>query len=185
VSFSNLPKPLRVSAVIKYILGHPLEMIVRRWNWKAATLSGIMRGSIYFFTHISLGWRAALSAMSLEFLFRVFNSGAVSSISQSFRAAEPQWLANVIVMFAFPAYGHLFEFILHTLNGDRNVNKSIVFSILFSALSAIFNLHAQRRGAMLVKDEEQKSFWSDLKRMPVIFFEFFGYPFIWVYRKLK
>jgi hypothetical protein len=185
VSFSNLPKSLPVSAVIKYILRHPLEMIVRRWNWKAAALSGMMRGSIYFFTHISLGWRAALSAMSLEFLFRVFNSGAVSSVSQAFRSAEPKWLANLIVMFAFPAYGHTVEYILHTLNGDENVNKSIFFSIAFSALSAIFNLHAQRRGAMLVKDEDQKSFWSDLKRLPVIFFEFFGYPFIWVYRKLK
>jgi hypothetical protein len=185
VSFSSLPKDPAVSEVIKYILRHPLEMIVRRWNWKAAALSGIMRGLIYFFTHISLGWRAALSAMSLEFLFRVFNSGATSSVSQAFRTAQPHWLANTIVMIGFPAYAHTFEYILHTINGDRNVNKSIVVSIIFSALSAIFNLHVMRRGTLLVKDTEQKSFWSDLKQMPVIFFEFFGYPFIWVYRKLK
>lgn len=160
-------------------------MIIRRWNWKAATLSGIMRGSIYFFTHISLGWRAAFSAMSVEFLFRVFNSGATSSIAQAFRSAQPHWLANTIIMVGFPAYAHIIEYTLHTLNGDKNVNKSIVFSIIFSALSAIFNLYAMRRGAMLVKDAEQQPFWRDLKKMPVIFAEFFGYPFIWIYRKLR
>ena len=160
-------------------------MIVRRWNWKAATLSGIMRGSIYFFTHISLGLRAALSAMSVEFLFRTFNSGAMSSIGQAFRSAQPKWLATVIVMIMFPAYGHIVEFTLHTLNGDKNVNKSIVFSIAFSMLSAIFNLFAMRRGALLVKDEQQQTFRKDLKKMPLIFVEFFSYPFVWVYRKIR
>jgi hypothetical protein len=160
-------------------------MIIRRWNWKSATLSGIMRGAIYFFTHISLGWRAALSAMSVEFLFRVFNSGAVSSIAQAFRRAQPHWLASMIVMIGFPVYGHAVEFVLHTLNGDRNVNKSIAFSIAFSALSAFFNLFAMRRGALLVKDAEQQSFWRDIKKMPRIYAEFFSYPFVWIYRKQK
>lgn len=185
MSFSDLQKNPRVSEVIKYVLSHPLEMIIRRWNWKAATLSGIMRGSIYFFTHISLGWRAAVSAMSLEFFFRMFNSGATASIGQAFRSAQPKWLATAIVMFMFPAYGHLMEYFLHTLNGDKNVNKSIIFSIAFSMLSAIFNLFAMRRGALLVKDAEQQSFWKDIKKMPRIYAEFFSYPFVWFYRKIR
>lgn len=160
-------------------------MIVRRWNWKAAALSGIMRGSIYFFTHISLGLRAALSAMSVEFLFRTFNSGAMSSIGQAFRAAQPKWLATAIVMFLFPAYGHIVEFTLHTLSGDKNVNKSIIFSVAFSMLSAIFNLFAMRRGALLVKDAEQQSFWNDIKKMPRIYAEFFSYPIVWAFRKKR
>lgn len=183
MSFSNLPKNPKISEVIKYIFRHPLEMIIRRWNWKAAALSGIMRGAIYFFTHISLGWRAAISAMSAEFLFRIFNSGATSSIGQALRSAQPQWAANIVVMVMFPAYAHIVEYLLHTLNGDKNVNKSIVFSIIFSALSAIFNLFALRRGVLLVKDEEEETFWSDLKKMPRIFVEFISYPFIWLCRK--
>ena len=185
MSFSDLSKHPKVSEVVKCILRHPLEIIIRRWNWKAATLSGIFRGAIYFFTHISLGWRAAVSAMSVEFLFRTFNSGATSSIGQVFRMAQPKWLTNLIVMLGFPAYAHMVEYVLHTLNGDENVNKSIVVSIIFSALSAIFNLYAMRRGTLLVKDEQQQSFWSDIKKMPVIFIEFFSYPFVWVYRKIR
>lgn len=185
MSFSDLPKDPKISKVIKYIITHPFEMVIRRWNWKAAALSGIFRGLIYFFTHISLGWRAAISAMSLEFVFRTFNSGASSSIGQAFRTAQPKWLANVIVMVMFPAYAHTIEYILHTLNGDQNVNKSIIVSILFSAVSAIFNLHVMRRGTLLVNDSEQQSFWTDLKKMPLIFIEFFSYPFVWVYRKIR
>ncbi|MDQ4120334.1 MAG: hypothetical protein M3209_02560 [Acidobacteriota bacterium] len=115
----------------------------------------------------------------------MFNSGVSSSVGQAFRTARPRWLATGIVMVIFPAYGHTIEFVLHTLNGDKNVNKSIVISIGFSMLSAIFNLFVMRRGALLVKDEQQQSLWSDIKKIPGIFAEFVSFPFVWVYQKLK
>jgi len=55
----SLAQTKTVWEVFKYIFSHPIEIIFWRWNWKAAVLSGIMRGSSYFFTHISLGLRAA------------------------------------------------------------------------------------------------------------------------------
>ena len=160
-------------------------MVVRRWNWKAAVLSGIFRGAIYFFTHITLGLRAALSAMSLEFVFRTFNSGIVSSISQAFRKATPHWQANLIVMVLFPLYAHIVEYTIHTINGDQNVNKSIVVSVAFSAVSALFNLFSMRRGSFLVNDADQQSLWKDLRSLPRIAVEFVATPFIWVYRRYR
>lgn len=185
LSFSDLPHHSSLSDVARYILRHPVEMLVRRWNWKTAAMSGAMRGAIYFFTHLTLGWRAALSAMSVEFVFRTFNTGALSSISQAFRRVRPQWKANAVVMLAFPTYSHIIEYLLHVLNGDQNVNRSIVVSIMFSALSAIFNLFTLRRGAFLVKDAEQKSLWKDLRSMPRIFAEFVAFPFLWAYRTYR
>lgn len=183
--FEELPADTSVKEVFRYLFNHPLEIILERWNWKAAVLSGVMRGSIYFFTHIALGWRAAVSAMSVEFAFRFFNSGISASIAQLFRQSKPIWLATLCVMVLLPAYGHLMEFALHTLSGDRNKNKSIVFSVAFSLLSAVFNLFAMRRGALLVKDAEQKSFGRDLLKMPVIAAEFVSYPFVWLWRKRR
>lgn len=179
------PRTETVWSVFKYIFSHPIEILFWRWNWKAAVLSGIMRGSIYFFTHISLGLRAALGAMSVEFLFRVVNSGASASVSQSFRKADPKWLATFCIMVLMPTYSHTIEYALHTLNGDLNKNKSILFSIMFSAISAIFNLFAMRRGTLLVKDEDQKSFWHDLKRLPLIGIQFVSYPFVWAVRRVR
>lgn len=181
----NLARTKTVWEVFKYIFSHPVEIIFWRWNWKAAVLSGIMRGSIYFFTHISLGLRAALGAMSVEFLFRVLNSGASASVSQSFRKATPTWLATCCIMLLMPMYSHVIEYSIHTLNGDQNKNKSILVSITFSALSAVFNLFAMRRGTLLVNDEEQKTFWQDLKRLPVLAIQFVTYPFARVFGKVK
>lgn len=177
--------PTTVGGVFQYIFKHPIEMFVKRWNWKAALFSGLMRGSIYFFTGIKHGWRAALSAMSVEFIFRVIVSGAFGSLVQAFHNATPTWLATTVVMFLLPAITHIIEFTIHTINGDQNKVSGIIVSVSFSIISMIFNLFAMRRGTMLVNHENQQSLWADIKQFPAIIAEFLAYPFIWVWRKTK
>jgi len=179
------PAPHTVRGVFRYTVKHPVEMLIWRWNWKAALLSGITRSSIYLLTHIKLGWRAALGAMSVEFAFRVIVSGASGSLVQAFHRAQPVWLATLCVMIMLPAFSHLIEFSLHTLNGDKNKLSALAISVTFSILSAIFNLFAMRRNALLVKDKNQQPFWRDLARMPLIVGEFIFYPLIWLWRKSK
>lgn len=179
----NSPAPHRVLDVFRYLVRHPVEMLVWRWNWKAALFSGVMRSLIYFFTHIKEGWRAALGAMTLEFAFRVIVSGASGSLVQSFHRATPIWLATLCVMIMLPAFSHMIEFTLHTLNGDANKGKAIIISISFSILSAIFNLFAMRRNALLVKDVHAQSLGQDLVKMPKIVGEFMFYPLIWLWRR--
>lgn len=181
----NSPAPHRVVDVFRYLARHPVEMLVWRWNWKAAVLSGVMRGSIYLITHIKHGWRAALGAMTVEFFFRLVVSGASGSLVQAFHRAQPIWLATLCVMIMLPAFSHLIEFALHTLNGDANKGKAIIISIAFSIISAIFNLFAMRRNALLVKDENQMPFWKDMAKMPKIIAEFILYPFVWLWHKSK
>lgn len=177
--------PTTVSEVFRYIFTHPLEMLVWRWNWKAALFSGLMRSSIYLATHIQHGWRAALGAMSVEFVFRVIVSGAFGSLVQAFHKATPLWLGTLCVMVMLPGIAHLIEFTLHTINGDQSKGSAIIISVSFSIISMIFNLFAMRRGTLLVKDENQQSLWQDLKQFPAIIAEFIAYPFIWLWRKTK
>jgi hypothetical protein len=84
-----------------------------------------------------------------------------------------------------PAFSHMIEFTLHTLNGDVNKGKAIIISITFSILSAMFNLFAMRRDTLLVKDERAGSLGSDLVRMPAIVGEFMFYPLVWMWRRSK
>lgn len=179
------PAPHRVLDVFRYLVRHPIEMLVYRWNWKAAVLSGILRSMIYLFTHIKEGWRAALGAMSVEFAFRLVVSGASGSLVQSFHRAQPVWLSTLCVMFLLPAISTIIEFTVHTLNGDAKKGLAIMISIGFSILSAIFNLFAMRRNALLVKDKDQQSFARDIMKMPLIVFEFLFFPFIWLWRRSK
>ena len=184
-AIENTPAPHRVVDVFRYLVRHPVEMLVYRWNWKAALMSGVMRSMIYLFTHLKEGWRAALGAMSVEFIFRVIVSGASGSLVQAFHNAAPVWLATLCVMIMLPAFSHMIEFTLHTLNGDVNKGKAIVISITFSILSAIFNLFAMRRDALLVKDDRAQSLGSDLAKMPAIVGEFMFYPLFWLWRRYK
>ena len=179
------PAPHRVLDVFRYLVRHPVEMLVWRWNWKAAVMSGVMRGTIYFATHIKGGWRAALGAMSVEFVFRVIVSGASGSLVQAFHRATPIWLAALCVMILLPAISHMIEFTLHTLSGDANKGTAIIISITFSVLSAIFNLFAMRRNALLVKDADAQSFARDMAQMPLIVGEFIFYPLVWLWRSYK
>ena len=181
----NSPAPHRVVDVFRYLVRHPVEMLVWRWNWKAAICSGIIRSMIYLFTHWKLGWRAALGAMSIEFFFRLVVSGASGSLVQAFHNAAPVWLATLCIMIMLPAFSHMIEFTLHTLNGDVNKGKAIVISISFSIVSAVFNLFAMRRDALLVNDARAQSLGQDLAQMPKIIVEFMFYPFIWLWKRRK
>ena len=177
------PAPHRVVDVFRYLVRHPIEMLVWRWNWKAALFSGVLRSLIYLFTHLKEGWRAALGAMSVEFFFRLIVSGASGSLVQSFHNAAPVWLATLCVMIMLPAFSHTIEFTLHTLNGDVNKGKAIIISISFSIISAIFNLFAMRRDALLVKDARAQTLGQDLVSLPKIVGEFMFYPVVWLWRR--
>jgi hypothetical protein len=181
----NSPAPHRVVDVFRYLVRHPIEMLVWRWNWKAALFSGLLRSMIYLFTHLKEGWRAALGAMSIEFFFRLIVSGASGSLVQSFHNAAPVWLATLCVMIMLPAFSHTIEFTLHTWNGDVNKGKAIIISITFSIISAIFNLFAMRRNALLVKDARAQSLGQDLAQMPKIVGEFILFPFIWLWQRSR
>jgi len=181
----NSPAPHRVVDVFRYLVRHPVEMLVWRWNWKAAMFSGIIRSMIYLFTHLKLGWRAALGAMSIEFTFRVIVSGASGSLVQAFHNAAPVWLATLCILIMLPAFSHMIEFTLHTLNGDANKRKAITISIAFSIISAVFNLFAMRRDALLVNDARAQSLGKDLAQMPKIVGEFMFYPLIWLWKRSK
>jgi LSD1 subclass zinc finger protein len=181
----NSPAPHRVVDVFRYLVRHPVEMLVWRWNWKAAVFSGLLRSLIYLFTHLKEGWRAALGAMSVEFFFRLIVSGASGSLVQAFHNAAPVWLATLCVMIMLPAFSHMIEFTLHTLNGDVNKGKAITISIAFSIISAIFNLFAMRRDALLVKDARAQSLGQDLIKLPKIVGEFMFYPLVWLWNRSK
>jgi len=181
----NSPAPHRVIDVFRYLVRHPVEMLVWRWNWKAALFSGILRSMIYLFTHLKEGWKAALGAMSVEFIFRVIVSGARGSLVQAFHNAAPVWLATLCVMIMLPAFSHMIEFTLHTLNGDVNKGKAITISIAFSIISAIFNLFAMRRDALLVKDDRAQSLGQDLIKLPKIVGEFMFFPFVWLWNRSR
>ena len=165
-SFGSRGEPsTSVLRVLRDLVLHPVEMIARRWNWKAALLSSIVRAMIFFFANLAAGPHAALAAFLTELTFRGAVSGFYGALTEAFRFAEPEWAAAVVAMILLPLTGHSLELAVHLLRGTVKLRTSIIASVCFTAVSTLFNLYAMRRGA-LVTGEGQQTLSSDMKRMP-------------------
>jgi len=174
--------------VFRSLLGHPAQ-IITRWNWKAAFLGAILRASFYFTVYKASreNWIVTLTAVLVELSFRFITSGISGAIVQSFRRARPAWLATMIVTISLPIFSHSVEYITHytqeqyfsnvfAASANNARQKAFAISVLFSALSAMFNLFMMRHGVLLVgAGTETKSLWSDLKKIPLLVAEFVTY----------
>ena len=161
---------MTVTDVLIDIFTRPQDL-VRRWHWKAAVFSSVLRGGMFFGTNISAGWEAATGAGLAEFLYRLVASGFYGSMTQSFRKARPEWLANLTAAIVLPAIQHTIEFGIHWMRGTPNLKLSIGTSIGFTIYSTLFNLYSMRRGALLVGQDAQP-IWHDIVRFPALFVGF-------------
>ncbi len=181
-------KEIPIAEVFRSLASHPLQVITR-WNWKAAFLGAILRASFYFTVYQAAkeNIKAAMTAAAVELAFRFLTSGISGSIVQSFRRATPAWIATLIVTISLPIFSHSIEYVTHyiqdvyfagVLPASQNNGRqwAFAFSVLFSALSAMFNLFAMRHGVLLVgAGKETKSLWSDFKKIPALVLEFVTY----------
>jgi len=181
----------RVFDVSVNLLRHPIDSLILRWNWKAAVLSALLRAPIFFFSYLFKkdGLKLAIGAALTQSVFRLIFGGVNGAIIQSFSKVEPAWHAVLTVPLVLATLSHIVEFFVQTVydnqTGVNGKGKAILISVVVSAISAVFNLFAMRRGALLVRDESQQSIWRDLKRMPWIALEFISFPLIWTHRKTK
>ena len=183
--------PTSVGAVTADLIRHPINTLFWRWNWKAAVLSALLRAPIFFFSYLFKkdGLKLALGAAVAQSIFRLIFGGVNGAIIQSFSKVEPAWHAVLTIPLILAAASHLIEYVVQAFydsqTGGVGGGRAILVSVLVSAVSAVFNLFAMRRGALLVKDESQQSIWRDLWRMPWLALEFISFPLVWTYRKSK
>ena len=164
-------KPPTVAEVIAGLARHPVQNLFVRWNWKAALLSSLFRGAIFFCTNLISGWHAALGALLAEFALRAATSGFYGAITEALSAAQPSWAATAAAMVVLPCLAHSLEFLVHWLRGTPKLGLSIGTSMIFTAFSTAFNLFAMRRGVLITRGES-KSLSHDLSRVPALLLEF-------------
>src|ERR1700687_3753898 len=160
-----------VSDVFDGIVRHPVRHLIRRWNWKSALLSSLLRAGIFFFTNLIAGWHAALGAMLADVMLRSVTSGFYGAITESFSSARPAWAATAAAMVALPFLAHSLEFVVHWLRGTPKLGFGSGASVIFTALSTAFNLYAMRRG-ILITSGNSKSLRHDLCQIPPLLFAF-------------
>ncbi len=147
---ANAAQQPRLKDLLAGIILRP-EQLILYWNWKAALLSITLRGPIFFTAALQKGWGAALV--------------------QILKDATPQWLTVTLLTVVFPGILQAVEYILHGLRGTPHLHAAAAISLCVGAMATLFNWFAMRRGVMLV-GEESGGLWSDLRRMPIVFFNF-------------
>ena len=160
-----------VGGVLRNLARDPVRYFFRRWNWKSAVLSSLIRSALFFFANIGAGLSAAQSAFLTELVFRSTTAGFYGALTQAFRDVRPVWTGTVAGMILLPVTTHLLEFIVHYLRNTERLGASIAVSVAFTALSTSFNLYAMRRGALTVGDGSQ-SLARDLLRLPRLIADF-------------
>lgn len=181
----EIHEEIAVADVFRNLLRHPAQ-IITRWNWKTALVGAIVRSSFYFTVYLASreSWLVTLTAVLVELSFRFFTTGAAGAVVQSFRRATPQWLATAIISVSLPTITHIIEFFTHYVqehyfssifpaseNDARQ--KTFAVSVMFSVISAMFNMYMMRHGVLLVgAGEEQKPILQDFKKMPVLVKDF-------------
>jgi hypothetical protein len=161
-----------------------METLVRRWNWKAAFMSALVRAWIFFFANLTAGWRAAAGAMLAEYAYRGITSGFYGALTQNFSRVQPAWQAALAALIILPLSSHSLEFLVHWLRHTPHLKTSIIASVCFTLLSTLFHWYAMRRGAMIV-GENAESLGADMCRMPRIIGSFLACGPLFVWRLLR
>ncbi len=154
---------------------------VRYWNWKAALLQITIRCSIYFMVALHLGHhrapREGLHAAVIEAVYVCLSAGFFSALQQGALRLDPRWLSNMVIIVAVPVFSQLIDSFVQFAAGTENVRATSIGMVLGGLLSAAFHLHLMRNGAMLV-GEGERSFRSDLRRIPRLFGTFVAAPVV-------
>ncbi len=164
---------LAVKAVLADVVRRPRHHLVARWNWKAAFVSGVVRGLLFLAVTRGSGVEAAGAALGVEFAYRVASTGGWSALTQAFRRATPGWAAALVVMVAIPVAAHVLEFGVHLAAGTAELGRATAASVALTLASAAFTLFAMRRGVLIVGDADQQSFRRDLAALPGLVAGFF------------
>ena len=184
ITYEEIPAEIPAQTITDALRGlwqNPSQFI-RYWNYKGAILSGVLRAPIFLLTYLigKESLKLAVGAAAVQFVFRFFFAGISGALIQSFRRVEPAWKALMAVLMMVPLVSHLFEFVLQAgfayfTSTQAHTDEAILRSICVSVISAIFTMFAMRRNIMIVGEEESKSFFHDITRLPIVIFYFIAF----------
>lgn len=167
--------------VVRGLVRHPYDRLIRGWNWKSALLSSLVRGAIFFAVNLAASLEAAVAAFLTELVFRAVTAGFYGAATQQLSRARPAWQGTLGAMILLPAFQHTLEAAAHWYRGTELLVASIAASVGFTALSTAFHCFVMRRGLLCV-GEGSRPLHQDLLAMPRALALFVASPFVWVWR---
>jgi hypothetical protein len=142
-------------------------MLGLRWNFKTAALSALFRGAVFLAAIYRSHHAGRVEAVLLEVTYGAIAAGIYGALVQSMRSARPAWMVETVLFLVVPLLLQLFELATHALFGTAVFRVGLFASAVLTGVSALFNLYAMRRGALLI-GKEGKSLVGDLCSLPAL-----------------
>lgn len=149
------------------------------WNWKAALVTAILRGSacIAALHHMSLGARRHFGIVEAAYV--LITSGFFTALQQQSLAIRPRklgWLTGVV---AIPVISLSADALLHMWLDQGDMRALGISALFFTIASSTFHWYLMRNGALLV-GAESRSLLTDLRQIPGLALAFVSTPFAWL-----
>jgi len=156
-----------LSTALLDLVRHPRTTLVASWSWKAATISALLRASLFFATNVRASTHKALHAALVEAVFAIFAAGLMGAISQQLRCANPVWATGIVVWLGMPGLMFFAQRAVHRSAGTPHTTIGLIASFCFAALASSFSWYAMRHGALLGGDIET-TLVHDIEALPRI-----------------
>jgi hypothetical protein len=91
-----------IGCVLLDLIRHPVDHFIRRWNWKSAVLSSMVRSTLFFLANLDAGLSAARAAFLTGLIFRSSTAGFYGALTQAFRQIRPVWTGTLAGMMVLP-----------------------------------------------------------------------------------
>jgi hypothetical protein len=148
----------------------------RFWNWKSAVLSALLRSPLFVIAALKTGTAAAVAAGLTDAAFRLAMAGIAGAMIQRLAQMSPRWVATTGALVGVPLLAQAAEALVHYEAATADWPDAFRASVLVSVASALFNLYAMRRGALLT-GKASSPLADDLRRLPSLVVGFLRQPF--------
>ncbi|MCB1022286.1 MAG: hypothetical protein H6509_08310 [Bryobacterales bacterium] len=165
-----------LTTVLASFARSPRETLLRRWNWKSALTSSLVRAALFFAVNLTAGPEAAWAAFFTELIFRACTAGFYGAITQGLSTVRPEWKGTLGACLLLPVFNHSLELAAHWARGTEELTASILASVCFTAVSSMFHCFVMRQGLMTVGEGSQ-GLLADLAAMPKALALFVASPF--------
>jgi len=167
---------LHDSAMIPQRPSSLVSRLLAGWNWKCALLSAAARSTVFLVATARNGLRGSLSVVLVETGYVVLTAGIYAGMQQQALGFRSRLRGDLAVVLGVPGLAQVLDWTCHRLVGAPIAGKTTMAVCGFTLVSALFHLHAMRRGAFLT-GRQGRSLLNDFQWMPRLILGFVLAPF--------
>lgn len=170
-----LSRGTRQDEAMRQTIDPIVQRAVACWNWKCALLSATARSLVYLVAMIRTRTHGHASIVLVEIAYVTLTAGIWAGLQQRALALRSRMLGNLCIALAVPALAQTLDWLAHHVAGAPVSGRATISVCIFTGISALFHLHAMRRGAFIT-GSSGRALAHDFRAIPGLIAGFVLFP---------